>query len=91
MKKLIMLLLVMVVLLLALTSCDGGGGNSKADSSTCLHENLSNAEAVKDATCTEPGIIGGTCSRCDSYVTKNFPAYGHNFVGGFCTVCGAEE
>lgn len=62
---------------------------------------------AKDATCTEIGynVVGGNgynhCLDCGRYFKNNgaellkseveIPALGHNFVGGVCTRCGANE
>ena len=93
MKKLsILFLIILMVLSFALVSCgdsDKSGGN--VDSSTCSHTNLSKTSVVKEATCTEKGIIGGTCNSCGSYATHSFPEAGHNIVDGACTVCGETE
>ena len=61
------------------------------NSSVCSHTSLTDATIVKEATCTAPGAMGGTCSSCGSYATQSFEAYGHNYVEGFCTICGETE
>ena len=70
-------------------SDDSSGGED--NNSVCSHTTLTDATIVKEATCTAPGTMGGTCSSCGSYATQSFDAYGHNFVEGFCTVCGETE
>ena len=94
MKKIsILFLIVLMAILFTLVSCSSSSSSSgyKNDSSTCSHTNLTGATIVKDATCTESGLIGGTCSECGSYATQRFAAYGHNMVDGTCTVCEEAE
>ena len=46
----------------------------------------------KAATCTESGWKAYvTCSRCDYTTYEEIEALGHDFVDGFCSVCGAEH
>ena len=94
MKKLsVFFLIILMAISFTLASCDGNDNNSSNGSggNTCSHTSLSGTSVVKDATCTEEGIIGGTCSNCGSYATQSFAAYGHNIVDGTCTVCGEAE
>ena len=94
MKKLsVFFLIILMAISFMLVSCDGSDNNSSNGSggNTCSHTSLSGTSVVKDATCTEAGIIGGTCSNCGSYATRSFAAYGHNIVDGMCTVCGEGE
>lgn len=94
MKKLsVFFLIILMAISFTLVSCDGNDNNSSNGSggNTCSHTSLSGTSVVKDATCTEEGLIGGTCSSCGSYATQSFNAYGHNTVDGTCTVCGEAE
>ena len=90
MKKIKILFLVMLLAFsFVLVSCDEDG-NVKGDSGSCTH-NLTNTQVVKNSTCTESGLLGGTCSKCGTYATESFSPAGHNFVDGTCTVCGEVE
>ena len=46
---------------------------------------------VTDPTCTEGGYTTYTCACGDSYVADETPAAGHNFVDGFCGICGEAD
>ena len=94
MKKLsILFLIILMAISFTLVSCDDSDNNSSngSEGNTCSHTSLSEISVVKDATCTEEGLIGGTCSNCGSYVTQSFAANGHNMKDGMCTVCGEAE
>ena len=43
------------------------------------------------ATCATDGSLTYTCTECGMKVSKTIASEGHNFVNGFCTVCGKEE
>lgn len=43
------------------------------------------------ATCTEEGSEGYRCVVCGQSVSRNTPALGHEYVGGFCFRCGLPE
>lgn len=48
--------------------------------------------AAKAATCTSIGWEAyETCSRCDHTTYVAIPKLAHNFVDGFCSVCGTED
>lgn len=53
----------------------------------CAHEW---APGEDTATCTEPGVVIYTCANCGKTKSESTPAKGHNYVDGFCTVCGKE-
>ena len=61
-----------------------------AAESDCEHA-WDDGVVTKEATCTEPGIMTYTCTKCDATKSKEIPAKGHVFVNGVCTVCNAEE
>ena len=44
-----------------------------------------------DATCTENGSKQVKCSVCNDEKEESISATGHNYVDGFCSVCGAKE
>ena len=53
------------------------------------HDDTENV--VQDATCTEAGSKTLTCNTCSDVREVVIPATGHNYVDGFCSVCGAKE
>jgi len=61
-----------------------------AAESACEHA-WDDGVVTKEDTCTEPGIMTYTCTKCDATKSKEIPAKGHVFVNGVCTVCNAEE
>ncbi len=90
MKKIALLLIIVLASLsLVFTSCDDD--SKTTDPATCPHTTTANTKVIKEATCTEEGVLEGTCSDCGATVTKPFNAAGHNMVGGRCTVCGETE
>ena len=46
---------------------------------------------AKAPNCTEKGEETRTCSRCGDVETRELPAFGHNYVNGTCTNCGAVD
>ena len=56
----------------------------------CQHYDIL-TDAV-DATCTEGGHYIEMCKNCGVILKENYtPAFGHNFVDGSCTMCGAID
>ncbi|MBQ8749188.1 MAG: hypothetical protein IJZ29_01790 [Clostridia bacterium] len=45
---------------------------------------------IQNAKCDETGTRQKEC-KCGDIVTDIIPQLGHNFVGGTCTDCGANE
>ena len=89
-RMLFLIALMVVALSVTFASCDENNSKNN-DGSSCSHVSLSDEKVVKDATCEENGLIGGTCEECGAYATHSFSAYGHNIVDGSCTVCGKSE
>jgi len=82
MKKILAILLLISLfgMVLLFTSCEGDA-----------HQHAYGAWTVtKNASCTETGMRTRTCS-CGDVQSETIPARGHNFVDGFCTVCGAPQ
>ena len=48
-------------------------------------------EILTAATCTTSGEKRLSCSACGKSYTETINAFGHNFVGGICSGCGAAE
>ena len=46
---------------------------------------------VQNATCTEDGATTYSCTNCGDSYEEAITASGHNYVGGACEHCGAEE
>ena len=68
-------------------------GAENPDANTCPHENTDLRDAI-DATCTEDGYTGDIyCADCGQLLTEGFAllALGHDYAGGFCLNCGAED
>ncbi len=42
-------------------------------------------------TCLTDGILTYTCGTCNHSYTELLPAEGHNYVDGFCSLCGKEK
>jgi hypothetical protein len=63
-------------------------GAEKVDEPVHQHEYTT---VVTDPTCTEGGYTTYTCACGDSYVADETPAAGHNFVDGFCGICGEAD
>ena len=50
------------------------------------------SDVTTEPTCGTAGLTTSTCSVCGDVQTTTIPATGlHNFVDGFCDVCGAED
>ena len=62
---------------------------TKGSTSSCVHNYV--AQVTTAATCTTAGVRTYTCSKCNDKYTQSVPATGHNFFGGSCAVCGAED
>lgn len=54
------------------------------------HQHDYKETVTTEASCTEKGVKTYTCDCGDSY-TEDIPAMGHNYAGGECTICGAED
>ena len=48
-------------------------------------------EDIIDATCTATGTATYECSVCGHSYDEEIPMIPHDYVDGFCSVCGAEE
>ena len=60
------------------------------DPAVCEHEY--DEGVVTDPTCTEGGYTTYTCSICGhSYTADETETIDHDFVDGFCSVCGKEQ
>ena len=57
---------------------------------TCAH-NWGTATETVAASCLTDGENTYTCSVCGDTKTEVVPAFGHTFVNGSCTTCGAVE
>ena len=57
--------------------------------SQCAHSYT--AKVTTAVTCTNPGVMTYTCSKCGSSYNESIPAAGHVFVRGTCTTCGAVD
>ena len=55
-----------------------------------VHVHDYSVEEIKSVGCTEDGEYLYTCSCGDSY-TETVPAFGHNFVDGFCVDCNIDD
>ena len=66
-------------------------GATKTEPVPALNHTHSYSTVVTPPTCTEKGYTTYTCACGDSYVTDYVGAPGHNFVGGVCTRCGADD
>ena len=44
-----------------------------------------------EVTCTTDGSITDTCTVCGDIQVQSFPATGHSFTDGICTVCGEAD
>ena len=51
----------------------------------------SHTAVITAPTCTEDGFTAHTCPCGDTYTDTPIAALGHNFVGGECSICGAED
>jgi uncharacterized protein YjdB/fibronectin type 3 domain-containing protein len=49
------------------------------------------AIVIREASCTEDGLLDHTCVICDKQVIEAIPATGHSFENGICSKCGEEE
>ena len=54
------------------------------------HNFAENSELRVDATCTQEGKVVYECEDCHVLYAKPFPANGHSYENGVCTVCGAK-
>ncbi len=60
-----------------------------AAESACEH--VWDEDDRKEATCTEPGIMTYTCTKCGATKSEEITAKGHVFANGICSDCNAEE
>ena len=49
------------------------------------------AFVTKEPTCAEAGVMTFSCENCDGSYTEDISTLPHNFVEGFCSVCGKSE
>lgn len=56
--------------------------------SSCIHDFTTD---VTYATCTEPGKVVRTCTKCGRVETEKTSPTGHNYVAGICTDCGDRQ
>ena len=49
---------------------------------------IKNESVITEPTCTESGMVQGTCGVCGKIMTEEMPLLGHNYVDGSCTRCG---
>ncbi len=48
-------------------------------------------QITTNQTCTTDGVMTYTCTVCGHSYTELLPAEGHDYVDGFCTLCGKEK
>ena len=63
-----------------------GSGSSEP---ACEHANQTTTTV--EASCTEDGSITVTCDDCGETISEEVIEAGHDYVDGFCTVCGEKE
>ena len=88
--KIFLLFLASLVCITALIGCDEEGG--AIESTACEH--LSVVDPAVSPTCIQTGLTEGKhCEKCGTVLIeqKSVPTVGHDYVGGACSVCGAEE
>ncbi len=68
---------------IGLVSC----GNKTGDPS-CIHDFTTD---VTYATCTEPGKVVRTCTKCGYVEEEKTSAVDQNYVAGICTDCGDRQ
>ncbi len=58
----------------------------------CAHAEKTKVEAEsKAASCTQEGLLVETCNVCQKRMETTLEKVAHTYVGGVCSVCGAEE
>lgn len=64
---------------------------SLAGCEKCKHPSFTDWVVTTPATCEVGGQAERECTICHKKETKTIDPLGHNYVGGYCTVCGAKE
>ena len=71
---------------------DGKCACGESEAGEAPHEhNYEYETIVIDPTCTEDGYTVHKCECGDGYIDNEIPAVGHNFVDGFCGICGEAD
>lgn len=82
--KRIIFVFIVAMSFISLVSC----GNKQGDPS-CTHDFTSSVTSY--ATCTKPGKVVNTCTKCGRVETETTSPTGHNYVAGICTDCGDRQ
>ena len=81
--KRIIFIFIVAMSFIGLVSCDDKTGDP-----VCIHNFTID---VTYATCTEPGKVVKTCTKCGYVKEEKTPETGHNYVAGICTDCGDRQ
>lgn len=56
-----------------------------------VHSYSTTGTVAKAATCSATGLMRYNCTGCDDYKLETIPMTPHNYVGGFCSMCGLSD
>ena len=69
----------------------GWDGEEWSGLNVSVDHKLGEVTIVKEPTCTEEGEGQAVCLICGETIIEYIPALGHDYVNGYCTICGDRE